>query len=315
LAHTEHISININYKEMKLIFIVVFFTCFVTFTVSAAKINVVTTTTDLKSITELIGKDKVEVTSIAMGYQNPHFVDPKPSFITRLSRADMFVTVGLDLETGWSPQLLLSSHNRKIQKGTDGYVDASVGVTLLQVPASINRGEGDIHIYGNPHYWLDPINGKQIARNICNALDKISPENMAFFEANLTAFNNKIDQKLKEWTAKIALFNGLKIIAYHNEWCYFEQRFGLKILDFLEPKPGIPPTPAQLAKIISEVRSNNIKLIISSPYFITSSSNVVTSQTSAKTIILGTSVGAFDSIKDYFELFDYNIDKLIQGLR
>ena len=299
---------------MKLKIVFIFLVCMSTSTVYGTKINVVTTTADLKSITELIGSDKVEVSSIATGYQNPHFVDPKPSYIIKLSRADMFVTVGLDLETGWSPQLLSSSRNPKIQKGSNGYVDASVGVILLQVPSSINRGEGDIHIYGNPHYWLDPVNGKQIAKNICDGLEKISPENKAFFEANLNAFNTKIDLKLKEWTMKISPYRGAKIIAYHNEWCYFEQRFGLVIVDFMEPKPGIPPTPTQLVKIISEVKRNAIKLIISSPYFTTSSSDVVSQQTGAKTIVLGTSVGAFDTIKDYFDLFDYNIDKLIKGL-
>ena len=299
---------------MKLKIVFIFLVCMSTSTVYGTKINVVTTTADLKSITELIGSDKVEVSSIATGYQNPHFVDPKPSYIIKLSRADMFVTVGLDLETGWSPQLLSSSRNPKIQKGSNGYVDASIGVILLQVPSSINRGEGDIHIYGNPHYWLDPVNGKQIAKNICDGLEKISPENKAFFEANLNAFNTKIDLKLKEWTMKISPYRGAKIIAYHNEWCYFEQRFGLVIVDFMEPKPGIPPTPTQLVKIISEVKRNAIKLIISSPYFTTSSSDVVSQQTGAKTIVLGTSVGAFDTIKDYFDLFDYNIDKLIKGL-
>jgi zinc/manganese transport system substrate-binding protein len=300
---------------MKLTIIFIVFLSFLTSAGNAAKISVVTTIPDLKSITEFIGSDKVDVFSIATGFQNPHFVDPKPSFIIKLSKADMFVTVGLDLETGWSPQLLSSSRNPKIQKGSDGYVDASVGVTLLQVPSSINRGEGDIHIYGNPHYWLDPVNGKQIAKNICDALERISPENKTFFEANLTAFNARIEMKLKEWTMKMSPFKGSRIIAYHNEWCYFEQRFGLIILDFLEPKPGIPPTPTQLVKIISEVKNNNIKIIISSPYFTTSSADVVSNQTSAKSIILGTSVGAFDSIKDYFDLFDYDIDKLMQGLR
>jgi zinc/manganese transport system substrate-binding protein len=313
----ERISINfIKFKmKRKLGIAVIMFFCAVTSALSASKINVVTTTSDLRSITELIGKDKVDVTSIATGYQNPHFVDPKPSYIIKLSRADMFVTVGLDLETGWSPQLLSSSRNTKIQKGSNGYVDASVGVILLQVPSVINRGEGDIHIYGNPHYWLDPVNGKQIARNICDGLEKVSPENKAFFEENLNAFNAKIDQKLKDWLQKMAPFKGSKIIAYHNEWVYFEQRFGLVIVDFMEPKPGIPPTPTQLVKIISEVKSNAIRIIISSPYFTTSSSDVVSQQTGAKTIILATSVGAFDSIKDYYDLFDYNIDKLIQGLK
>lgn len=221
---------------MKLKIVFILLACFGTSAVYAKKINVVTTIADLKSITELIGGDKVDVSSIATGYQNPHFVDPKPSYIIKLSKADMFVTVGLDLETGWSPQLLSSSRNLKIQKGSNGYVDASVGVTLLQVPSSINRGEGDIHIYGNPHYWLDPINGKQIAKNICDGLGKISPEDKAYFEANLKSFNTKIDLKLKEWSIKMAPYKGAKIIAYHNEWCYFEQRFGIIIVDFMEPK-------------------------------------------------------------------------------
>src|SRR5436189_3460251 len=170
----------------------------------AGAIKVVTTTTDMRSITELIGGNKVSVTSIATGYQNPHFVDPKPSYIISLTKADLYVTVGLDLETGGSPQLLSSSRNRKIQKGTAGYVDASEGVNLLQVPTTANRSEGDIHIYGNPHYWLDPLNGKTIARNIANGLERVDPSNRSTYEANLQAFFNKIDAKMKEWQSKMA---------------------------------------------------------------------------------------------------------------
>ena len=164
----------------------------------AGTIKVVTTTTDMKSITEMIGGNKVLVTSIATGYQNPHFVDPKPSYIISLSNADLFVTVGLDLETGWSPQLLTSARNSKIQKGSPGYVDASESVGLFQVPSSSNRGEGDIHIYGNPHYWLDPLNGKVIGRNIANGLERLDPGNKTFYETNLNTFFSKIDTKIKE---------------------------------------------------------------------------------------------------------------------
>ncbi len=281
----------------------------------AGTIHVVATTQDLKSIAEFIGGNKVDVFGIATGYQNPHFVDPKPSYIIKLSNADLFVTVGLDLETGWSPPFLASSHNPKIQKGSTGYVDASIGIQLMQVPSSINRGEGDIHIYGNPHYWLDPLNGKQIARNICNGLERISPEDKNLFEANLKIFDDTIDTKLKVWSAQMASFKGTKIIAYHNEWCYFENRFGLQIVDFLEPKPGIPPTPSQLVKIIGEVKNNSIKVIISSPYFTTSSSEVVSKQTGAKVLTLATSVGAFPAVKNYFELFDYNISQLSMALK
>lgn len=283
--------------------------------VAAGPIKVVTTTTDLKSIAELIGGNKVSVSSIATGYQNPHFVDPKPSYIISLSKADMFVTVGLDLETGWSPQLLTSSRNNKIQKGSAGYVDASTGVTLYQVPSSVNRAEGDIHIYGNPHYWLDPLNGKVIARNIANGLERVDPSNKSTYEANLQSFYGKIDQKMREWQTKMAPFKGTKIIAYHNEWVYFETRFGLQIVDFMEPKPGIPPSPSQLVKVIKEIKANNIKVIISSPYFTTSSSDVVAKQTGAKELTLATSVGGFDSVKDYFGLFDYNIDQLTAVLK
>ncbi|MES1216318.1 MAG: metal ABC transporter substrate-binding protein [Bacteroidota bacterium] len=281
----------------------------------AGVIKVVTTTMDTKSIAEMIGGNKVTVQSIATGYQNPHFVDPKPSYIISLSNADLFVTIGLDLETGWSPQLLGSSRNSKIQKGSPGYVDASEGVGLLQVPSSVNRGEGDIHIYGNPHYWLDPLNGKVIARNIANGLERVDPADKAFFEANLNAFDAKIDAKLKEWSAKMAPYKGSKIIAYHNEWVYFETRFGLQIVDFMEPKPGIPPSPSQLVKVIKEVTANKIKVIISSPYFTTSSSDVVAKQTGVKELTLATSVGAFTGIKDYFDLFDYDINQLVPLLK
>jgi zinc/manganese transport system substrate-binding protein len=300
--------------HMKRVSIITLF-AFTFFYANAGTVKVVTTLTDLRSITELIGGDKVSVTSIATGYQNPHFVDPKPSYIISLSNADMYVTVGLDLETGWSPQLLSSSRNTKIQKGSAGYVDASEGVGLLQVPTAANRAEGDIHIFGNPHYWLDPLNGKVIARNIANGLERIDPSNKATYEANLQTFNKNIDDKLKEWQAKMAPFKGAKIIAYHNEWVYFEKRFGLQIVDFMEPKPGIPPTPSQLVKVINEVKSNGIKVIISSPYFATSSSDVVAKQTGVKALTLATSTAAFPTVKNYFDVFDYDINQLTAALK
>jgi ABC-type Zn uptake system ZnuABC Zn-binding protein ZnuA len=311
-----NIKLKINNKMYmkKLMALVVLLTCIVLF-VNARTIKIVTTIPDMKSISEIVGGDKVSVMSIATGYQNPHFVDPKPSYIINLSKADLFVTVGLDLEIGWSPQLLASSRNSKIQKGSPGYVDASVGVGLYQVPSAANRGEGDIHIYGNPHYWLDPLNGKVIARNIANGLERVDPQNKSFYETNLHQFFDQIDTKLKEWEAKMLPFKGTKIIAYHNEWVYFEKRFGLEIVDFMEPKPGIPPSPSQLVKVIKEVQANHIKVIISSPYFTTSSSDVVAKQTGVKELTIATSVGAFPPIKTYFDLFDYDIDHLTTVLK
>lgn len=279
------------------------------------KLHVVTSLPDLKSIAEVVGGEKVDVFAIATGFQNPHFVDPKPSYILKLSKADLFATVGLDLETGWVPPLLNSARNAKILKGGPGYVDASTNVPLLQVPSSVNRGEGDIHIYGNPHYWLDPSNGKIIAQNIYEALVRLAPEDQAYFEANLKKFDEQIDTRLKDWTMKMQPFKGRKIIAYHNEWPYFEQRFGLQIVDFLEPKPGIPPTPSQLAKVIAEMKRDGMKIIITSPYFTAESAALVARNAGGKVVTLATSVGADPSIKTYFDLFDYNVAQMIEALK
>lgn len=285
-----------------------------TVSVASAQINVVTTLPDLASITRHIGGDKVEVFAIAKGYQNPHFVDPKPSYIVKLSRADMFVTVGLDLEIGWAPQLVQSSRNNKIQRGSSGYVDASEGISLLQVPATTSREEGDIHIYGNPHYWLDPLRGKQIAETIYSHLVEISPENEAEFAQNLETFKQRIDQKMEEWQQKMAPYQGTEIIAYHNEWVYFEERFGLQIVDFLEPKPGIPPTPSQLVSVINKVKENNIPVLINSPYFSSKSPEVIARNTGVEIVKLATMTGGYEEIGDYFELFDYNINRLVEAL-
>ncbi len=279
------------------------------------KLKVVTTLPDLKSITEFVGGDRVEVFSIAAGYQNPHFVDPKPSYILKLSRADMYVTVGLDLAIGWEPPLLNSARNDKILKGAPGYVDASVNVPLLQVPTSVSREQGDIHIYGNPHYWLDPDNGKIIAQNIFDGLVRLQPESRAYFEENLRRFNERIDAKIAEWEARMRPYRGTKIIAYHNQWPYFARRFGLEIVDFLEPKPGIPPTPSQLAKVIRIMQTQGIKVIIISPYYKPDAAELVTRKVGGEVVTLASSVGAFKEVKDYFDLFDYNVDRLVEAFR
>ncbi len=283
--------------------------------IASAQVQVVTTLPDLASITRHVGGDQVDVFAIAKGYQNPHFVDPKPSYIVKLSRADMFVTVGLDLEKGWAPQLVESSRNSQIQQGNAGYVDASENIPLLQVPDDINPEEGDIHIYGNPHYWLDPIRGKQIAENVYSHLVEISPENKEQFSKNLEAFKSKIDTKMEEWQDKMAPFEGTKIIAYHNEWVYFEERFGLEIVDFLEPKPGIPPTPSQLVNVIEKTKAQNIPALINSPYFSMESPNVVARNTNIELVKLSTMTGGYDEIGDYFDLFDYNINTLVNALK
>jgi len=279
------------------------------------KLNVVTTLPDLQSITDRVGGDRVSTFAIATGYQNPHFVDPKPSYILKLSRADLFITVGLDLETGWAPALLTSARNSKIQSGAPGYVDASTNMPLLQIPSSVSREQGDIHVYGNPHYWLDPARGKVIAQNIYDGLVRLQPESQAYFAGNLQRFNQQLDEKTAAWKAQMAPYAGTKIIAYHNEWPYFETAFGLEIIDFLEPKPGIPPTPSQLAKIIGLMQQQHIRIIINSPYFKADAAELVARKVDGQVVTLASSVGAFDGIDTYFDLFDYNINQLVQALK
>lgn len=287
--------------------------------VSAAaqpKLRVVTSLPDFKSITEEIGGDRVDVFAIATGFQNPHFVDPKPSYIVRLARADMFVTTGLDLETGWVPPLLNSARNANILPGAPGYVDASTNVPLLQVPTSVGREQGDIHIYGNPHYWLDPQRGKIIARNIADGLIRLQPESAAYFEANLRMFDEAVDQRMVEWTVRLAPFAYTPVIAYHNEYPYLEEAFGFRIVDFLEPKPGIPPSPAQLAKVIRIMRDQGIRVIIISPYFNPDAAELVAGKVDGGTVVtIASSVEAFHGIDSYFDLFDYNVDQLVQAFQ
>ena len=188
------------------------------------RIRLVTTLPDLESIARYVGGDRVEAFSIATGYQNPHFVDPKPSYIRKLSRADMFVTVGLDLESGWVPPLLTSARNPKILRGGEGYVDASVDVPLLQTPTSVSREQGDIHIFGNPHYWLDPVRGKIVARNIFEGLVRLRPQDRDYFEANLAQFNGEIDSRTAGWLQEMAPYDGARIIAYHDSWPYLDRK-------------------------------------------------------------------------------------------
>jgi len=225
------------------------------------------------------------------------------------------VTVGLDLEIGWVPPLLTSARNGKIQQGAPGYVDASTGVPLLQVPASVSREQGDIHIYGNPHYWLDPARGHRIAQNIYEALVRLQPQNQAYFAENLQRFNQQLDEKIAAWKARLQPYQGAKIIAYHNQWPYLEEALGIQIVEFLEPKPGLPPTPSQLAKVIHLMEEQNIKVIIISPYYKPDAAELVARKVGGTVVTMASSVGAFPEIKTYFDLFDYNVERIVEALQ
>ncbi len=307
-------------KNLFKILLVQIFVIFVAIapTQAAKKIRVVTSLPDLADIAKQIGGDKVDVFAIAKGYQDPHFVDAKPSYMIKLKKADLFVQVGLDLEIGWVPPLLEGARNKKILWGGDGFVDASKSMDLLQVPRgdpSKLRAKGDIHIFGNPHYWLDPLNGKIIAQNIFEGLIKIAPENEIYFKQNLEAFIRKINDAHQHWQALMAPYRGTEIYAYHNSWPYFEQRFGFKIAGFIEPKPGISPSPKYIAKVINEMKNKNIRIIIIEPYYPPKSAELVAKNTGAVLVELAPEVGGQPGVDDYFKLFDTNINKLIEAFK
>ncbi len=277
------------------------------------KLRVVTSLPDLASIAQEVGGDRIDVFAIAKGYQDPHFVDAKPSYMLNLQKADLFIETGLDLEIGWVPLLLDGARNSSILPGARGFLDASRNVPLLEIPSgdpTALRAQGDIHVYGNPHYWLDPLRGKVIAQNIFGALVALRPQDKTYFQNRLDIFMKKLDEKTTEWTKKLAPFKGRKIIAFHNSWPYFMERFGLTVEAFIEPKPGIPPTPKHLAGLIGLVQSKDIRVIIIEPYYNKKSAEIIASKTNAQIVELATSVGAETGIQSYFDLFDYNINKL-----
>jgi len=284
---------------------------------AAGKLKVVATLPDLHYIAEQIGGDKVSVSAIAKGYQDPHFVDAKPSFVLKLKKADVFIQVGLDLEIGWVPPLLETARNSDIYFGGKGYVDASRGVALLEIPttaAAQLRAEGDIHIFGNPHYWLDPENGKIVAANIARVFSAIRPELHDTFQQNLDLFSARIDSAMHVWEQKMEPYRGTKIVAYHNSWPYFENRFGLDVVAFIEPKPGVPPSPSHLVSVIRKMRQEKSRIIIISPYFDDKPAKSIASRTAAEVVSLAPSVGAFPEVKTYFDLFDYNLDAIIRAI-
>lgn len=283
-----------------------------------AQLRVVSTLPNFTAIAKEIGGDKVNLSTIAKGYQNPHFIDPKPSFIIKMKKADILIWAGLDLEIYWLTPLLENSRNQKIIWGASGNVDVSKGVSLLEIPnipAAQLRAGGDIHVYGNPHYWHDPLNGKIIAQNIYNALVDASPEDKEYFKGNLEDFNSRLDASIKKWLKMMEPYIGWKIIAYHNSWPYLEKRFGFEIVDFVEPKPGIPPSPNHLVRLIKKMRNQDIKVIIISPYFNDKPANVIADKVNAKVVLVAPSVGAFDGVDSYFDMFDYNLNSLVDAFK
>jgi ABC-type Zn uptake system ZnuABC Zn-binding protein ZnuA len=284
--------------------------------IASAQLKVVTTTEDLGSLTSAIGGDKVSVTALAKGYQDPHFVDPKPSFILAVSRADLLVVVGRELEIGWLTPLLTSSRNSKIQPGSKGYLDASLTVKILEIPTGqITRAMGDVHPSGNPHYWLEPGNGRRMAQAIRDKLSELLPNDKALFAQRYADFDQQLGAAEKRWDATMAPYKGTKIVTYHRSWPNFMERFGLEVMGYVEPKPGIPPSPAHTVDLINEMKRQGAKLIIVEPYFDLKTPQAITNQLGGKVLVLAPSVGGTKEATDYIKLFDYDIGLLSSALK
>lgn len=277
-----------------------------------AALRIVTTTEDLAALAREVGGKHVKVQAIAKGYQDPHFVDAKPSYLLKLKRADLFIQVGLELEVSWAPNLLRSARNKKIRPGARGFLDASTGCDVLDKNADADRSQGDVHPEGNPHYWLDPANGRIIAGNIAGRLAELDPDHAGDYKSNLAAFETRLQKKVAEWNKLAQVFQGSKVVTYHNSWPNFAKTFHLNVMDFVEPKPGIPTSPSHMKGLIERIRREKITLIFMEPYFDEKLPRKIAAETGAKLLILPPSVGAVKSIRTYFDLFDHNL-KLLSG--
>ena len=319
----------------------------------AAPIKVVTSLTTYAAIAREIVGERGQVNSIARGDENSHYVQPKPSFVPLLAGADVFVTTGLDLEL-WVPALLDKAGNSKVTEGGPGYVAAYSGIPLLDIPTSYSRSQGDIHVYGNPHIWTEPLNGVQIARNILTGLKRVSPENAEYFTAREKDFEDRVYRalygdelvtmlggqtladldrqgklfdflrqrrykgapladRLGGWLKQGLAFRGSEMACYHKEWDYFSREFGIPCVDYIEPKPGIPPSPKHVRELIELMQQRHVRVLLSPGYFDHNQIRQVAERTGAKAVIVPSHVGGAPGVNTYFDLINTLVTSLAQA--
>jgi zinc/manganese transport system substrate-binding protein len=282
----------------------------------AKKLNIITATTDLAALAQEVGGDKISVESMARGYQDPHFVEAKPSFLLKLRQADLLIIVGLQLEIGWLPPLIAQSGNGKIQPGGAGYLDASQFAEILDIPTGqVTRAMGDVHPLGNPHYWLDPDNGRRIAKGFAQKFGEMDPPDAAYFQERYQDFDKRLSAAEQKWDAEMKPYRGRKVVTYHNSFPNFAKHFGLNVIGYVEPRPGIPPTPSHTIELIGLIKREGCKAILVEPYFDLKTPNSVAAQTGAKVVQYLPSIGGEKEVTDYFKLFDYNIDLLTKAFQ
>ncbi len=281
---------------------------------AAQPIRVVTTLSTFADLTRTIGGDRVDVSSIAPAKFNAHFIEPKPSDVLKVKRAQLFINAGLDLEL-WRGPLLDAAGNVSIQPNQPGELDLSRGIQLLEVPDhAVSRAEGDIHLYGNPHYWTDPENGRVMAQAIADKLAEMDPEHSEEYRQRLQEWTARLDAKLPDWKSRLSAASPKEVVGYHNEWPYLMRFLGLRMEAFLEPKPGIPPTPKQIEKLEAYVREKRVKAIVQPTYVPTQAADNLAKRTGAKVVVLCQNVGELPACGDYLSMVDHNIDALAKAL-
>lgn len=284
--------------------------------VQAEPLHVVTSIEALADLARAVGGNNVHVESMSRGYQDPHFVEAKPSLLIPLSKADLLVYVGLDLEIGWLPPLVQGSRNSRIQLGAKGNLDASTAIDVLDIPAGkVDRGQGDIHPRGNPHYWIPPVNGLKVAKEIAARLKEIDPGHAADYDGNLRSFGDLLKSKAAEWSKKAAAIRGLKVVSYHKSWTYVASWLGLREIGYVELKPGIPPDPKHLAELIVRMKAESVRGILIESFYNRGIASQVAESSGAKLIVLPSDVGATPQIRSYADLVDHALDALVQVAR
>jgi len=279
------------------------------------KLRVVTTIPDLKSLTEAVGGDLVDVDSLTRGTQNFHEAEVKPSMMLKLRRADVFIENGAELDT-WADAAVLGANNGNIVRGAPGRIDASRGIPLLEVPAGrVDRSMGDVHPLGNPHFSLDPGLAPQITQTIVDGLARRAPENRATFEQNRAAFLAKLDAEMTRWTKIMEPLKGRRVVTYHPDFSYFLARFALVQAGTVEDRPGIPPSAQHLARLIKTMRDEGVKVVLVQPWNDLKLANRVAEEAGATTVVMAMSVGAVKGADNYLAAIDYNVTTLAKVLR
>lgn len=280
-----------------------------------AKLNVVVTTPDLASIVKEIGGALVDVTTLARPTEDPHFVDAKPSFVVKLNKADAVVEGGAELEIGWLPPLLEGARNPKLATGAPGHIACNQGIQLVEVPTTLDRAKGDIHAAGNPHFMMDPVNARTIANHIAESFCQLDSGSCTTYQANLKRFIEALDAKLVAWQKTLDPYKGQRVVAYHNSWPYFAARFGVKIDLFLEPKPGIPPTPSHLAEVIAKMKEEKVRVIFVEPFLNRKTAETVARNTGASVLDVCQFPGGVKGTDGgYIQLMDYIVNGLAKAL-